>query len=189
MRIAKWGLLILLISPLSIASARAQDQTPPSSDQQGDSLAAAARRTQEQKKEQPKAAKVWDNDSIPSTPGGVSVVGQAPPPAENAAAPQNPPPAHPATAEDKAAIQNDLTAAKAELDSLKTDLDIAQRKLTLDQQMYDVKPDKASDKAGAAALKDEQDDIDAKKQAVADAEKKLADLQAKLDAANSDNSK
>ena len=44
----------------------AQDQqTPPSSDQQGDSLAAAARRTQEQKKEQPKAAKVWDNDSIP----------------------------------------------------------------------------------------------------------------------------
>ena len=47
--------------------------------------------------------------------------------------------------------------------------------------MYDVKPDKASDKAGAAALKDEQDDIDAKKQEVADAEKKLADFQAKLD--------
>jgi hypothetical protein len=44
---------------------------------QQDSLAAAARKARDQKKEAPKAAKVFDNDSIPTT-GGVSTVGAAP---------------------------------------------------------------------------------------------------------------
>jgi hypothetical protein len=42
----------------------------------------AARRAREQKKEQPKTAKVWDNDSIPKKPGEVSVIGQTPAAAE-----------------------------------------------------------------------------------------------------------
>lgn len=44
---------------------------------QQDSLATAARKARDQKKEAPKAAKVFDNDSIPTT-GGVSTVGATP---------------------------------------------------------------------------------------------------------------
>lgn len=185
MRIARWGLLILLVSPLGTALAQPRQQTSSPSDQQTDSLAAAARRTREQKKNQPKAAKVWDNENIPATPGGISVVGNAAAPeqqpAQNAqagAAEENKPAK---TAEDKSAVQSGLAAAKQQLESLKKDLDIAHRKYGLDQQMYYGKPDYASDKAGAAALKDEQAQIDAKQQEVADAQKKIDDLQAKLD--------
>src|SRR5580693_6480457 len=42
-----------------------------------DPLAAAARKAREQKKDQPKPARVFDNDNIP-TQGGVSSVGSAP---------------------------------------------------------------------------------------------------------------
>src|SRR5208282_67618 len=150
MRIAKWGLAILLVSPLGSAAAR-QEQAPPPSDQpatagepQQDSLAAAARRAQDQKKDQPKAAKVWDNDTIPTTSANISVVGQSGGP-DNSAAAGNPP-AKPAetgqpdnsapTPEKKAAIEEQLLAAKDLLASLKTDLDIAQRKYSLDQQTY-----------------------------------------------------
>src|ERR1700690_3933655 len=60
---------------------------------QQDSLAAAARKSREQKKEAPKAAKVFDNDSIPTT-GGVSTVGAAP--AQPGDATENPSGAKPA---------------------------------------------------------------------------------------------
>ncbi|HTX16778.1 MAG TPA: hypothetical protein VMD77_15865, partial [Candidatus Baltobacteraceae bacterium] len=76
MKLAKWGLAILLASPLAmVPGAPAQSQDSAQSGQQQDSLAAAARRAREQKKDEPKAAKVWDNDNIPSSPGTVSVVG------------------------------------------------------------------------------------------------------------------
>jgi hypothetical protein len=186
MKIAQWGLMILLATPSGIAYARPQQ----------DSLADAARLAQEQKKDQPKAAaKVWDNDNIPSTSSGISVVGQAAPPGDNSATPadQSASPVAATTGNgsaepvvDKSALAADLNAAKAQVDSLKTDLDIMQRKFVLDQQMYMSKPEYSSDKAGAAAMKAEQDDIDAKQQAIADAQKSVADLQAKLDAANSD---
>jgi Fe-S-cluster formation regulator IscX/YfhJ len=54
----------------------------------------------------------------------------------------------------------------------------------MDQQTYYGKTDYSSDKAGAAALADEKNQIDSKQQQVTDAEKKVADLQAQLDAAN-----
>lgn len=197
MRIAKWGLLILLVSPLEPASARQpKQQTPPSSQQkQEDALAAAARRAREEKKEQPKAAKVWDNDNISTTTGQINVVGQ---PGETAAAAveqaagepvaaaqaPEPKPGPAAAAEDKSAIEGDLNAAKANLQNLKSGLDILQRKYALDQQMYYGKTDYASDTAGAAALKAEKDEVDAKQQEVAAAQKKVDELQAKLDAAN-----
>jgi hypothetical protein len=185
MRIAQWGLTILLISPLGTALAQEQQQ---------DSLAAAARRAQEQKKEekkdQAKTPKVWDNDSISSVSGTVSVVGKAEEPAEQKqgeeSAKKESKPVK--TAEERAAILADIETAKQQLDSAKADLDILQRKYTLDQQAYYVKPDYASDKAGAAALKDEQDQIDGKQQGVADAQKKIDDLQAQLQAAGGDES-
>ena len=59
-------------------------------------------------------------------------------------------------------------------------MDLLTRKYALDQQTYYGKTNYAADKDGAAKLKDEQDQIDAKKQEVADAQKKIDELTAKL---------
>jgi len=188
MKLARWGILLLLISPLgALAAPPQQDQT--SSDQSQDPLAAAARRAQAEKKDQPKAAKVWTNDSLPTTPGAINVVGQTPSAATDSAAKSAPPDKPAAAPVDAASIQASLDSAKQEFESLKTDLDILQRRFTLDQQMYLSKPEYSSDKAGAAALQDEKDQMDAKQQAIADAEKKVADLQAQLEAAQSSRAK
>jgi hypothetical protein len=197
MKLAKWGLAILLASPLTIPSlASAQSQDTAQSGQQ-DPLAAAARRAREQKKDQPKAAKVWDNDNIPSGAGSVSVVGNSGATDQAASDQQQGNQQHdqgqaansnaqaqPSDA-DKAAKAAELDGDKRQLESLKTDLDILQRKLVLDQQTYYSKPDYSSDKAGAAALKDEQDQIAAKQQQIDDLQKKMDDLQSQLDAASS----
>jgi colicin import membrane protein len=178
MRIARWAFTILLLAPLGAASALAQDQDT--------SVAAAARRAQEQKKDQPKAAKVYDNDHLPTGP--VNVVGQEQPVAGSTDAgsrnaqtvEMKPAP----TASELAGLSGELDSAKQRLADLKADLDVGQRKYALDQATYYGKPNYAADKAGAAALASEKSDIDAKADAVAAAEKALADAQAKLDAAN-----
>jgi|SRR5579862_9817012 len=187
MLIAKWAPLILLLSLPGLAPAQqSQDQTPPASDQQQDSLAAAARRAREAKKEQAKPAKVWDNESLASEPGAISIVGQ-PASSDDKSAPADgakPTAERPAATKKIAAIEASLNEAKANLQTLKVDLDLLQRKYSLDQQTYYGKPEYSSDKAGAAALADEKNQIDAKQQDVTAAEKKVADLQAQLDAAN-----
>jgi hypothetical protein len=76
------GLAILLLLPVNSVSA-----CPPQQQQYHEedpsNVADAARRAREQKKEQqPKPAKVWDNDTIPKTPNEVNVVGQTPAAAE-----------------------------------------------------------------------------------------------------------
>ncbi len=180
MKLAHWGLTLLLLAPLGTAWARPQ-QT---------SLADAARQARQQKKDSPKDLKVWDNDTISQTTGQISVVGQTPPPAaatetkpaaaaDKAAAPAEAK-APEKTAEDKAALEAELATAKDHLATVKTDLDILQRKLVLDQQLFYGKVDYASDKAGAAALQDEQSQINSKQQEVADAQKKIDELQEKL---------
>lgn len=193
MKLGKLGLAILLISPCLTGRARAQDAA---SSAQQSSLAAAARQAREQKKDQPKTTKVWDNDNLPTTPGSVSVVGESGENTPSSEAPagndQGQQPAasseeaKPVPKKDKAAISSDVDGAKQQLQDAKTDLDILQRKLALDQQMYYGKPDYASDKAGAAALKDEQDQIDAKQQQVASLQKKVDELAAELEAAGGD---
>ncbi|HEY6442339.1 MAG TPA: hypothetical protein VIY66_03250 [Candidatus Acidoferrales bacterium] len=186
MLIAKWAPLILLLSlPGLTAAQQSQPQTPSASDQQ-DSLAAAARRARETKKDQAKPAKVWDNESLAAAPDAVSVVGQ-PASSDNNSAPTeaaNSPAGAPPTAKNVTSIEAGLNEAKANLQSLKVDLDLLQRKYSLDQQTYYGKPEYSSDKAGAAALADEKNQIASKQQEIADAEKKVADLQAQLDAAS-----
>jgi len=173
--------VILLVSPLATAARPQQD----SSSSQQDTLAEAARRTQEQKKSQPPTAKVWDNDSIPSTNGNISVVGQASP-SEGGTSASNPPAptqrtGGPVTPEQKAAILVNLKESKAQLESLKADLDITQRKYALDAQTYLSNPN-YTDKSGAQALDDEKEQIAAKQQEIAEAQKKVDDLQAQADA-------
>jgi hypothetical protein len=163
-----------------------------------DPLVEAARHAREQKKEQTTAPHVWNNDDIPKT-NGVNVVGETPAAADAAtgdAANGANPAAAPggaanvdangaatdkgAGAESTAALAADLAAAKEQLKSAQTDLDILQRKYALDQQTYLSNPDHDSDTAAASALKDEEDQIAAKKEAVADAQKKVDELQAKM---------
>lgn len=197
MKIAKWGLIVALAAPAGIAAAQQQQQPQQvnaESAQPEDSLAAAARRAREQKKQQPKTVKVWNNDNVPKSSDGVSVIGPAPAASEsenaaNAPAGGQAAAAAPAgatkpsdTEASKKAAETDIAAAKDQLQSLQTDLDIMRRKLLLDQQSYQSNPNYASDTAGAANLKDEQDQIDAKQQELSDAQKKIGDLQAKLNA-------
>lgn len=175
----------LVMLSAALAGAAVAQQSPPD-----DALAAAARHAREEKKLQAKTTKVWDNDNIPKAPGSVSVVGQAATAAEGTAAPAangdskagtaTPSGSVASQAEKKAGLQSDLAAAKEALQNLQNDVDIMQRKLALDQQSYYGKPDYASDKAGAAALKDQQDQIDAKQEDMGTAQKKIEDLQAQL---------
>lgn len=191
MLVAKWAPLILLLSSPGLTVAQqSQAQTPPAQDHQQDSLAAAARRAREAKKDQAKPAKVWDNESLASAPGAISIVGQ-PASSDDNSAPANAgkstaggPPA----TKNIASIEARLNDAKANLQSLKVDLDLLQRKYSLDQQTYYGKPEYSSDKAGAAALADEKSQIGSKQQDISDAEKKVADLQAQLDAASKSSS-
>jgi len=195
MRIACSGLLVLLALPVGMASAQQQQQPP---QQQADSIAEAARRAREQKKEQPKPAKVWDNDTMPTKPGGINVVGPSSP---NSDASGNPPAANAQasggtsekgtaeagtakggskSASDVKALQASLAAAKDQLQAVKTELDILQRKYTLDSQMYYGKPNYAADADGAAKLADAKSQIDAKQQEVDAAQKKVAQLEEEL---------
>jgi len=188
MQIAKCGLVILLVLPAGMAVAQQEQPQQP----QTDSLAAAARRARAQNKEKPKAAIVWNNDNISSTKNApINILGHAAPADEDSSSPPatSEPAAKPAAAPaNKASLDDALKAAKASLESLQTDLDLLQRKYTLDQMMFDGNPNSRKDKDGAANLQDQQDQIDAKQQEIADAQKKIDDLQEQLDAAPSDNS-
>jgi hypothetical protein len=188
MRIAPWAFTVFLITPLiaplGIASAMPQ---------QDDSVAAAARRAQEKKAQQgdaSKPAKVWDNDNLPDKPGAVSVVGQDQPATNSSAAPgdnaANPPVDEKTATANKSASDGELTSAKARLADLKADLDVMQRKYAMDQSTYYGKTNYAADRDGAAALASEKAAIDDKADEVATAEKQLAELQSKADAASTD---
>lgn len=199
MKIARWGLGILLVMPLSgwAGQQQSSQQAP------ADPVAEAARRAREQKKDEAKTPHVWNNDDIPKT-NGVSVVGETPAAgtgasagdaassANPAAAPAVAPngdsaaaPGQPAASEKTGAIAAELATAKEQLKSLQTDLDIAQRKYALDQQTYLSNPQHQDDVAGASQLKDEEDQIAAKQQEIADSQKKVDEIQARLTAAAS----
>lgn len=215
--LGKWVAVLLLASPAGIAAARqpaaakqdqqqsqAQNQSQTASQKKAkqDPLAAAARRAREQQKSQPRATKVWDNDNLPAAPEAVSVVGATPAaPAESADQSasagtaeaqqqgKNSATSGASSSDRKADLQKQLAAAKAHLKTAQTDLDIATRKYQLDQQTYYSNPNYLSDRAGAANLKNEQSDIDAKKQAADAAQKQVDALDAKLQQLETDSSK
>lgn len=189
MKIAHWGLGILLVMPMGIAVGQAQS---PSQDTQApapaDPLAAAAKQAREAKKDQPKPARVWNDDTIPKSNAGISVVGKTPDDSNAGAVA-----AHVAAkgaagsgggaaagTGNRAALERSIANAKEKLATIKVDLDLLQRTYTLDSQMYYGKPDYASDADGLAKLKDEQNQIAAKQQEMDEEQKKLDDLNAEL---------
>jgi hypothetical protein len=185
MRASPWTLFVLSLL-LSAGAASAQQ----SSTQQTDSLAAAARRAREEKKDQAKPVRVWDNDNIPRKPDEITVLNgpesQATPANSSANATADgksgAPAAKDSSASKKAGLEADLAAAKEALQTLQNDLDILKRKFVLDQQSYYGKPNYSTDKDGAAALSDEQSQIDAKQLEMGAAQQKITDLQAQLNA-------
>jgi hypothetical protein len=204
MKIARWGLGILLVMPLGVVAGQQQSSQQATQQAPADPVAEAARRAREQKKDEAKTPHVWSNDDIPKT-NGVSVVGETPAAgagasagdaangANPAAAPAVAPngdgaaaaPGQPAASEKTGAIAAELVTAKEQLKSLQTDLDIAQRKYGLDQQTYLSNPQHQDDVAGASQLKDEEDQIAAKQQEITDSQKKVDEIQARLTAAAS----
>jgi predicted RNase H-like nuclease (RuvC/YqgF family) len=193
MKIAHWGLGILLVTPVGIAAGQAQapSQEAPAP-APTDALAAAAKAAREAKKDQTKPARVWNDDTIPKSNGAISVVGQTPADdSANAAAATGDAAnaATPATgagggaaasAGNQRALETSIQNAKDKLATTKVDLDLLQRTYTLDSQMYYIKPDYASDADGAAKLKDEQDQIAAKQQEMDEEQKKIDDMEAEL---------
>lgn len=190
MRIAHLGLGILLVIPVGVAhaqSATGQTNTDP--------LAAAAKRARDDKKEASKPAHVWDNDTIPKSGQTISVVGQSDAAGDGTAATdgtsnatvvagagaataQGAPTGAANAGSESAYVQSRIANAKEKLASLRTDLDLMQRTLALDSQMYYSKPDYSNDRAGAQKLADEQAQIASKQQTIDEQEKEIAALQA-----------
>jgi hypothetical protein len=191
MRIAHLGLGILLVIPVGFVHAQStggQADTDP--------LAAAAKRSRDDKKDTSKPAHVWDNDTIPKAGQTISIVGQsndasgdgttvaaATDGTANAtgvtgsgAAPAQGGAAN--AGSESAYLQSRIANAKEKLASLRTDLDLMQRTLVLDSQMYYGKPDYSNDRAGAQKLADEQAQIASKQQTIDEQEKEIASLQA-----------
>lgn len=192
MKFAKIGIVVLLVSPLATSAWAPQSSSSSQSNTtyEPESLGDAARRVREQKKEEPKPAKVWTNDDIPKTDAAISIIGTSneAAPAESSEKQKGEKKSAPMTPDQKADLQSQLDDAKAQLASLKTDLDIAQRKYALDEQTYLSNPNHPQDTSGAAALQDEKQQIADKQEQIADAQKKVDDLQAQLAAATSGNS-
>ena len=193
MKIAHWSLGILLVMPMGIAAGQAQPagqdaQAPAATPAASDSLAAAAKAARDAKKDQPKPARVWNDDTIPKSNDAISVVGKtAADDSANAAAgtgdAANAAPAADGSAvvaDVRGALQTSIQNAKEKLATIKVDLDILQRTYTLDSQMYYIKPDYASDTEGAAKLQDEQDRIATKQREMDEEQKLIDDMEADL---------
>ncbi|HEY0703542.1 MAG TPA: hypothetical protein VGD60_12315 [Candidatus Acidoferrales bacterium] len=205
MRIAHLGLGILLVIPAGVLHAQSAEGQA-----NADPLAAAAKRARESKQDASKPARVWDNDTIPKSGQTISVVGQSgdaaadgtatatdganPVAAAGAAGNAVTAPGAAHSENTGADVQGRLSSAKEKLASLRTDLDLMQRTLVLDSQMYYGKPDYSNDRAGAQKLADEQAAIASKQQAIDEQEKEIAALEslpkgAPQDSQNNDGAK
>ena len=193
------GLGILLALPAGAifaqaATPAAQAQAP-GAQSSSDALGAAAKLARDDKKDQAKPARVWDNDNIPKAGHEISVIGQkndaandgSTDAAAGAAVPNtNGAVVAGATGTPDSAAKNgehvhaQIDSAKEKLASLRTDLDLMQRTLVLDSQMYYGKPDYSNDTEGARKLQDEQAQIAEKQQAIEEVEKQIAELESQL---------
>jgi hypothetical protein len=183
MRIAQYAVIALLACPAGVAYGQQQTSQTSQPAAKQDPLVEAARQAQERKRDQAKPVKVWDNDNIPSKPGDVSVIGETPAPSSDASAATDSTAAAPVQAKPaptRAEIESSVRDARQRLLTMKTDLDILQRTYDLDLQMYMSKPDYASDKEGAAKMADEKAQVDAKRQEIADLEKKIQEMEGKM---------
>jgi hypothetical protein len=132
---------VLVFGSAAYGAFAQQSQTPPPSDKKADtqtapaqpapSLADVARKAREQKKNEPKPAKVFTNDNLPTQGGGVNVVGDETAPApEGAAAPPTP------SGTQEKMWRDRFAAARAKLHRDQESLDLAQRELGKAEVQY-----------------------------------------------------
>jgi hypothetical protein len=165
--------LVLLLAAFCLFSLRlaAQDDAP--------SVADAARRARQQKQDAAKPAHVIDNDVIPPSP---SASGSNASSDSNAAGPAGNTSASPAAAKpeanpaDEAKKKEETEALKKEIADKKEKINFQQREIALAQDSYYSNPDHEHDTSGKDKLNSMQADL-------THAQSELADLQAKLAAA------
>jgi hypothetical protein len=181
---------VFAASGLMRAQAQPQDQTSSQASQtaapapaQQDPLAEAARKAREEKKSEPKAAKVFTNDNLP-TQGAVSTVGSSPADTSTETSDTSTP--APAAGNDEKAWKDKFAALRQKLDQDQAALDVLQREVGVGMvQYYGGDPQKAaqdqeSQQPLGSAYEKKVSDIDAKKkeveadqQAISDAEDDL----------------
>ncbi len=170
------GLAVLLAG----AAGAAQEQAPPPKKEE--SVAAAARRARAERAGGSKAVREYDNDNLPKA-GRIAVIGE-----EGVYAPGDSSARPAPSAEDekeRSHAEGQLKAAKDELEALKKDLDVAERQRRLDNsQLYSNPQAAAADPAGRANLAALDQDIEARKTAIAEAQAKVAELEGKSRAIN-----
>lgn len=168
------------VSTASQSGTQAAQASTTATDQQ-ESLAEAARRAREQKKDTPKQAKVITNDNIPKE-GGISAIGEEAPVAENADnAPADGAKPDKASGSNEKKWRERFEKLRHKLEQDQADLDVMQRELgVLDLQYYND-PVKGMQQGltrsdineKTAKIASKQKEIDADKQAIADAEDDL----------------
>lgn len=155
------------------------------------SLGDAARKVREEKKNQP-AAKSFNNDNLPKTDAGISIVGA--PPAEPAAGEEKPAEgakgtestkgsekSAKASADELLSVQHQLDEAVKEKDALMKNIDLAERDFALQQQQAQQNPMFTQDRDAHAHLADLQQGIDDQKASLDKLNEHIAELQHHLD--------
>jgi len=175
--------------PLAICSA-----APQASSAQTDSVADAARKARAEKAKEPsKSIKVFTDEDVPNLKGVVSVVG-AQPEADAAKTADATAAAKPAATAAVAAPANDeatwrarFAEARKKLSDDAKELDILQRELNLKQQQYYSDPNVAlHQQNNRDDLKNDQAQIDVKKEAVDKDKQAISDLEEELRKAGGD---
>lgn len=155
-------------------------------DQNQTSLGDIARKLREEKKNEP-AGKTYNNENIPATDKGISVVGQAPPssaekPAETPAESTNPSGAKSTTGPaSQLSLQHDMDEAMKQKDDLLKQIDLAQRDFGLQQEQLMQDPHFKDNGDGQAQLNSLQQNIDDLKDSLTKLNDHITELQQKLD--------
>lgn len=151
------------------------------------SVAEAARIARQLRKQQAAPHILWTNDNIPKEPGTISIVGQpaaerAPSPSSDVSSPATAAPVAGAAdaARKSAGLQGELQQARDQLASLRTDLNLLVRELSLDQKQFYGNPDYSRDSEGKARLDGEAARITLKSDEVKVAEARVAALEKQL---------
>ncbi len=173
-----------LLMPLA-GAAQQPASPPPKPAHQQESLAEIARTARAQKKETPKAAKVYDNDSLEDVPGTISVVGPAP--QETTAASgegakgetQQPPNA--GGQKDQKYWRGKFAELRTKIHQTQQELDILQRELAQARLQYYPDPTKAmQEQYSNKDINDKFAKIDAKQKELQGLQQQLSDLEDSL---------
>jgi phage-related minor tail protein len=160
------------------ARAQQQDTQQPGS---GDALAEAARKAKEEKKDQPKPKKVYTEDDISTKKSDISVVGNAPAPAEGTQTPETatPPAKGVLTPEQK--WRKQFSEQRAKIALAEKELDVLQREENKAGLQYYSDPTKAmKEQLTREDLNQKAAKIDAKKKQIADLKQQMEDMEDQL---------